>query len=187
MSVELVHLLLETGLLQFGNFDDSTPLRLSLAMLPAYPDVLRMIVAHSKSLVDKIEVNRLLCTTDAMPFGLGMSLEMNIPLIYSRGSAAAPVYDLVGAYDIGHPALLLTNVLDGQHDLSSLIAKARQVGLEIHTVLAILDLGITDSSHTVRWISLLQLSAVVSHLVATEQIPPGQAQAIQSWIEKFDL
>ena len=185
MRGELARLLLETGLLQFGSFDDSVPFRLSLEMLPSYPDVLHMIVAQSKSLLDAGKVNRLLSTSDAVPFGVGLSLEMNIPLVYSRGSTDAAVYDLVGAYDIGHPALLLTNVLYGQHVLSEFILKAGQAGLELHTVLAIVDMGITQISDTMRRISLLRLPDMVNHLVETHQLPRLQAQAVQSWIENM--
>jgi hypothetical protein len=184
---ELEYLLLEAGLLQFGSFCDATPFRVNLEMLPAYPDVLHTIVIQSKLLLDSAHISRLLCASDAIPFGVGLSLEMNIPLVYSRGSTDNPVYDLVGAYDIGHPTVLLANIRDRRQELSELIAKAGKAGLEIHSTLAILDLGITTPSHTFEQISLLRLPDLIRSLVKTKQIPTGQAQAVRSWIEKLAL
>lgn len=185
MADELTRLLLETGLVQFGRFSnafESTPFRFSLEMLPAYPDVARVLIARAKTLLSAVHVNRLLCTADALPFGVGLSLETDIPLVYSRGSKDAPVYDLVGAYDIGHPALMLTNVLGDFEPVAQLMAGAQRVGLEIHTVLAIIDLGIATIPHDTTLLALLRLPAIIEALSQSGQLPPAHARTVKQWI-----
>ncbi len=186
MNLELIHLLLETGLVQFGRFNhaaDPVPFRFSFEMLPAYPDVLRTIVVEAKSLLAGIRANRLLCTYDALPIGVGLSLETDIPLIYSRGSSEAPVFDLIGAYDIGHPGVLLTNVLADFDPIVQLMAGAKQVGLEIHFVLAIVNLGFKSSAQDIQVVELLQLPNLISELVLSRDLPDSQARTILQWIE----
>lgn len=186
MTDELTRLLLETGLMQFGRFNSASepiPFRFSLEVLPAYPDVLRILVARANTLLTSVYANRLLCTADALPFGVGLSLETDIPLVYSRGSKDAPVYDLVGAYDIGHPALLLTNVLGDFEPVAQLMAGAQRVGLEIHMMLAIVDLGIATIPHDKRLLALLRLPDVIEALSQSGQLPQAHARTVQQWIE----
>jgi hypothetical protein len=111
-------------------------------MLPSYPHVLRALAEEAMAHLSRDRAVRLLCTADAVPFGVGLSLETKIPLVYSQGINDRPVRDLVGAYDIGHETVLVTNIFSGFRPLSRLIADARQVGLEAQTLLAIVDLWI---------------------------------------------
>ena len=123
----LAALLLETGLLQFGRFitdDGPRPYQLQLDLLPSYPDVLAHITELAAPWVG--DVNHLLSSAEALPFGVSLSLRTHIPLVYARGTDALTVYELAGAYDIGHPALLLGNTL--APSLITLAEKARVVG-----------------------------------------------------------
>lgn len=179
----LIDLFIKTGLLQFGWFEPGgTPFRLNLDMLPAYPDVLKELVLIAKP--QAADMSRLVCTADALPFGVGLSQETNIPLVYSRGSAEAPTHDLVGAYDIGHPALLLVNTLDNIQNTHKLVMNARNVGLQIHHALAIFNLIpiLTPTDITVQ--SLLNLRDVVHMLVNDERLPTGQGKAVLEWLDR---
>jgi hypothetical protein len=178
---EVTHLLLEAGLVQFGRFNNAllpTPFHLSLEMLPSYPHVLRVLVNEAKALLSPFRVDRILCTPDAVPFGVGLSLETNIPLVYSRGRNESRVRTLVGAYDIGHPAILVTNILSSFKPLSQIVSDARRVGLDTHTVLAIVDLGIASLPQDMRVASLVRLL----DLALTDQLPPDQRKAVLNWI-----
>jgi hypothetical protein len=82
----LIQMLLETGMIQFGRFKDdrdTVPFRFSFEMLPSYPDVMRMIVSEAKNHLADIQANRFLCAHDSLPFGVALSLEIGIPLVYS--------------------------------------------------------------------------------------------------------
>jgi orotate phosphoribosyltransferase len=116
--------------------------------------------------------------------GVGLSLHTGIPLVYSQGRGEAAVFDLIGAYDIGHPALLITDVLDEPDTLDDLIQKARRVGLEVNTVLAVIDTGrATLSGENLDIIALAQLREIVESLLEQGELPAGQGDAALKWIE----
>jgi orotate phosphoribosyltransferase len=173
--------LLETGLLQFGLFVESaghtTPYRLSLELLPSYPNLLCETVDQASSFLGKVDL--LLCPSAAIPLGTALSLSSGIPLVYSRGSRQTPAEDLVGAYDIGHPACLIANRLE--RSLEDLVRDARQVGIEVAQAIIIVDEGIFQFSD-LKTQSLIYLNAVIELLLQSKQIPAGQAHAVQHWI-----
>lgn len=182
---DLIKLFIEAGLIQFGRFpekDGVCPFRLSLDYLPAYPDVLRLAVQTAQQQLDGLPVQRLVATADAVPFGVALSLASDISLVYSRGSTGEAVYDLAGAYNIGHTAVMVTNVLDEAAGLLPFITAARRVGLEIHTLLALLDMNTAETIPGVSIQSILTLPGMVHDLVETGQLPPGQGQAVESWL-----
>ncbi len=163
----LVQHLIEAGLIQFGWFQRDgldLPVMLRLEMLVSYPETLNLLVQTAQELFPQVNANRLLCSADSVPFGVGFSLQTGIPLVYSRGTDSAPVFDLVGAYDIGHPALLITNTVGWQQSPERLIRAARSVGLEIHTLLTILEVRPIAPPDGITVLPLLRLSDLVRDL-----------------------
>jgi hypothetical protein len=176
---DLVELLLETGILQFGRFAHAKPYQLQWPLLPSYPDVLHMLVDLASDEVGTVD--HLVCALDSLPLALGLSLQTQIPLVYSRDSGLPPAHDLVGAYDIGHPAVLIANQFSP--DLPGLIQRAGIVGLEINRMLVIMDEGIWPHAEQ-SVVSLLQLPVVIDQLVQVGRLPPGQADAVRAWITR---
>lgn len=135
--------LLETGLLQFGlfqNADTQLPYRLRLDMLPAYPELLQNVAYRGvQALVGVKFFDRLVAYPDAIAIASAISLQTSTSLVYSRGKNELPVYDLVGAYDVGHPACLVVNSI--APDIHTFLKNAEKVGLKIHTILEIVSLG----------------------------------------------
>ena len=177
----LATLLLETGLLQFGRFHEQgviKPYYLHLDLLPSYPDVLSQITEQALPFVGKVD--HILSAADALPFGVSLSLKTQIPLVYARGTQAATVHELAGAYDIGHPALLLANTL--APPLFDLAQQAHVVGLETRTILVIVDEGLYSTSNILTK-SLLTLPDMIPELAEAGHLPAGQAQVVQRWIE----
>lgn len=182
----LITLLMDAGLLQFGWFE-GVPFKLHLDMLPAYPDVLKALAVAAKTQTQPIHtLSRLVSTNDALPFGVALSLETGIPLVYSRGSGEGAVNDLVGAYDIGHPALMLVNTWT-RNDIqrvSDLITGARRVGLDIRQALTIVEVD-TQNTHLGVDVSvhhLLKLTNIVEILVDGGRMPVGQGEAVLDWL-----
>jgi hypothetical protein len=176
----LLEQIMEAGLLQFGLFQrgsSHTPLQTAFEMLASYPGLLRDITGEGHRMIGEQHFDHLLCTHDAVPFGVALSLATGIPLVYSRGRGEAPVHDLVGAYDIGHPALLVANVWDDGAE--RLAAAGRRVGLEVRAGLAVLDIG--TQPHNLIFTALLRLPDVLETLVASGQLPQGQADVVKSW------
>jgi hypothetical protein len=86
----------------------------------------------------------------------------------------------VGAYDVGHPALLLTNAWPDP-DAQALVERARQMGLEISTVIAVVGLRSLPLPELLVH-TLLDLGVLVRALASAGQLPVGQAQAVAAWI-----
>ena len=79
--------------------------RSHLDMLASYPRVAGTLPPSKRKLRWRAcTVDRLLCTADAVPFGVGAQPAHRDSAGLQPGHADAPVFDLVGAYDIGHPA-----------------------------------------------------------------------------------
>lgn len=174
--------LVQAGLIQFGWYaPDNKPYRIHLQMLPSYPETLRLLVAASAAAAQGAD--RLLAVAEAVPFGVALSLATGIPLVYSRGSANAAVDDLVGAYDIGHPALLVVNDLDHWDAVAALAAGARQVGLAVDSVLALTVGRTPPAQDELKVTGLVHLSAVVRRLVEQGELPPRHAQAVLDWLQ----
>ncbi|TVR23341.1 MAG: hypothetical protein EA396_03675 [Anaerolineaceae bacterium] len=129
--------LLHDGLVQFGTFNGA-PYLLNTGLLPSYPAALALLAERAAPLIGQAApVDRLVCTASAWPIGMALSLRLRLPLVYSLGTDAAGVHDLIGAYDMGHPACLLVNLWDGDAAIRELIDKARRVGLMIDSVVAL--------------------------------------------------
>jgi hypothetical protein len=126
--------------------------------------------------------SRLLCLADALPIGLAVSLYMQIPLVYSATKHGAPATTLIGAYDIGHSAVLLMNTSASLPEALKLQQVAEQVGISVVQKLAILDLG---NHQDVQ--SLLHLPDLVAELAHDGAIPHGQAQAVLHWVMKQSI
>ncbi len=183
----LAQLLLDHGLLQFGWFDrhgEMLPFALDLDMLASYPAVLQRVVDEAQAECAGIHATRLLCSVPALPFGVAFALHSGIPLVYSRGTSDQPVFDLVGAYDIGHPTLLLMNTID--REPTRLLAEAHRVGLEIYTILAILELRPLPASADLTVIPLLRLADVTRAALGQGQLASPHAQAVLDWIAGWE-
>lgn len=170
--------LLHKGILQIGRFQAaamSRPYRILFEMLPAYPPLLEQI-AHvtARSIPDDAE--RIVADADVMSVGVMTSLLKQISLVYSRGRGEAPVYDLVGAYDVGHPAVLLV----GEYTPATepLIANCARVGLEVRSVIALV--GSSTLNTTVPCAVVVDLHEMITQLEADGLVPAHQAQAIRA-------
>lgn len=170
--------LLEAGLLQFGLFEEGNvqmPYRLRLEMLPAYPELLQNAVYRAvQSLMGVSHFNRLVAHPDAIPFASAISLSTSVSLVYSRGRGELPVFDLVGAYDVGHPACLIINTLTP--DIQTFLNKAEKVGLEIHTILELVSIGniVANVDHRI----VFTMQAFIHDLQQQSAIPEQMANAV---------
>lgn len=179
----LAQTLLDHGLIQFGWFQRHgarLPFALDFELLASYPALLARIAAEAQAALADIQVTRLVCPAAALPLGVAYALRSGVPLVYSRGTSEQPVFDLIGAYDIGHPTLLLANALD--HEPLHLIAEARRVGLDIRTALILLELRPLPPTAGLRVVPLLRMADVVDEAAAQGRLAPTHAQAVLDWI-----
>ncbi|MBC8171328.1 MAG: hypothetical protein H7X77_06635 [Anaerolineae bacterium] len=172
----LIDALMNAGLVQFGYFAEMgqtefSAVRFHLALLPAYPDVLKILAVAIAERLSKRNIERLVCTADSIPLGVAVSLETGIPLIYSRGHGEVPVYDLVGAYDVGHPAALVMNIFEQSAMIANLQSNAHRVGLNIEFGVAVL--GLNRPSELIE--PLIGLEEMVDSLVVRGKLPAKPA------------
>ena len=170
--------LLECGLLQFGTFAEE-PLRFHHELLPSFPGLLQKLALQAA--IHVTGVDRLLAAPDAMAWATAVALETGLPLVHSRGRDEASVYDLVGAYDIGHPTLLLTCVVNDEFELLALVNRAHTVGLEVKAAVVMLGDGHV-SLGPVPLMSLFSLPQVVNQLVDEGTLPAGHGAKVQRWL-----
>jgi len=168
------------GLLQFGRFD-GVPFRHNLHMLPSYPQILHDLTEATAQLMDFSGYDHLLCPLDSLPFAMSLSQHLTIPLVYSQGSEQPPARDLVGAYDVGHPAVLVVDAWRNAASLHNLIADAGRVGLNVGAVVAMLDQSVEAAPVPVQ--ALLHLQAVTDVLVERGTLPGGQSIAVKKWLQ----
>ncbi len=181
----LARLLFDAGLIQFGWFehgDATQPVAVQLAMIASFPDILARLAEAAVASLDLARYDRLLSVVDALPLATALSLASGVPLVYSRGTAEPASADFVGAYDGGHPALLITNTVGAGRDLRPLVSKARRVGLEVNTLLTVLEVRAEAPIEGVQIVPLLRLEDVVRQLSADARIPANHVQATLEWI-----
>lgn len=164
--------LLDCGLLQFGLFGED-PLRVNLDMLPSFPRLLQQLAACCAPYL--VGVDRLLAAPGALAWGSAVALHSGLPLVYCRGN------ELVGAYDIGHPTLLLACGLESETELPALAGRAQRVGLEVQGMLQLLGDG-RSCAGDYRLNALFCLPQVVEQLVEEGSLPPGQGKLVQRWL-----
>ena len=180
---DFADLLIGAGLLQFGWFTpDDAPYRLNLDMLPSYPEVLT--AAAEQAMPFTVSISRLLATPDAIPFGVALSLRTGIPLVYSRGSEDAPVNDLVGAYDIGHVTLLVTNCIFSWEAVMNFSRRAHAVGLEVKAVVALVSICNPTAPNGKTSFAITDLDSAVVRLAERRELPRSHADAVRLWLQR---
>lgn len=170
--------LLNTGILQFGLFVEDgqdVPYRLRLEMLSAYPQLMQQVVYRTVQALPMQSFNRLVSHSDCVPLASAVSLNTGVSLVYSRGRGEVPVHDLVGAYDVGHPACLLVNIWD--ESLNVFLADCRRVGLEIHTIVEIVGVG--QAAEGVEMRPVYTMNAILHELRQNKVIPEALSQSVE--------
>jgi len=175
--------LLDTGILQFGLFvedEQEKPYRLRLELLSAYPPFMQQIVYRTVQALPMKMFDRLVSHSDCVPLASAVSLHTGIPLVYSRGRGEGAVHDLVGAYDVGHPACLIVNTWD--KSLSDFLANCRRVGLEIHSIVEIIGRG--SSVEGIELHTVYTLKAILQQLQQDKLIPKELVETVQQFMEE---
>jgi hypothetical protein len=175
---DLVDAILDAGLLQFGAFqhaDASSSYRLHLSMLPSYPAVLAQTSNAVATLIDG-QPSRLVCTEDAISLATLVSQTLSIPLVVHSGRLGHPAHNLVGAYDVGHSAALIS--LTTQQDsafIKRLVAEAAGVGLNITQWVSLIGL---QPINEIRHAAVLNLRDMADVLVERGEVSAQMASHI---------
>ncbi len=176
MSRDLALGLFDCGIVQFGRFaspSGAAPMHFDLLMLPSYPSVVSRLAEACAQRVQMAHEGRLCCAMNTLALGVVVGQMINQPILYTLSLEHESPRTFIGAYDIGHPALLLWSWL-----LSPMSAawaeQMRQVGLTLERRLILI--GEEDS--------VLPLTVLLEHLVAAKRILPVQAETCLHWYER---
>ena len=185
MALSLGKELLNTGILQFGRFqqfDKIAPVRFCPEYLPAYPELLMNVAAIVSPQIKHSETTHLLVNSSTIPLGVACSLQSKASLVYSRGVQQPSVYDLVGAYNSGDKSILLVNNIEDMTKVTQLIAEANSVGLDIQQVIAFLEMRHIQELAAISITSVLRLVDLTSELVSEGALSERQGQAVLDWV-----
>ena len=180
----LVEALIENGLLQFGQFQINgvmQPFLIKLDFLASYPDALKLVRDEFLTHAPRVPFDRILCPLDALPLAVAVALELQIPVVYSSKRSEAAVFDLVGAYDIGYPTLVIANYADS--DLITLIGQAERVGLRLSVVWTVIEIAQVPVPEA-QTHSLLTLHAILDDPFVQSRFAPGQIATVRAWLAR---
>jgi orotate phosphoribosyltransferase len=179
--------MLTAGLIQFGRFagvNGFDPLRLHLELLPSYPHLLGEIAQVISVMSDAAQYDFIVAAPDAQALGTAVSLRCGLPLVYSCGRGEPPTHDLVGAYDVGHPALLVSLIHDGHAQIERIVRDASSVGLDLTAAAAIIDYHDRAGQNNRPRTSVWTLRGLIESLENTDDLPAEQAAAIREWLTR---
>lgn len=179
-SPDLLEAILSAGLFQLGAFqrvDKHVPFRLRLDLLPSYPAVLAQSAKALAALIE-LQPSRLLCTSDAVALATLVSQLLDVPLVVHSGKLGQPAHNLVGAYDVGHAAVLIS--LDTDHSLAlirQLVIEAAGVGLHVSQWVSLAGVGHINEF---RHVAAIEMRDMAEYLVERGEVSAQMASLIVS-------
>lgn len=177
-SGELLDAVLDAGLFHLGAFQHAgghLPYRLRLDLLPSYPAVLAQAAKAVAALIDT-SPSRLVCTSDAIALATVVSQSLEVPLVVHSGLLGQPAHNLVGAYDVGHAAILISLNTDHRLDfITRLVAEAAGVGLHISQWVSLVSV---EPIKELRHVAAISLRDMADYLVERREVSPQMASRI---------
>jgi orotate phosphoribosyltransferase len=185
------------SLIQFGRFVQADgaewPVALRLGWLPSYPALLRDVAAALDPLVAASGADRVLTTDTAIPLGVALALVADRVVLYpaAHPAEAGAAFAIEGAYDVGHPTVLLSDTLLDGAQAEAIRALASRVGLEIHAVFAVVDLGLgAREALEAAGFSVAAVFTLREALPLLEDVgvlPPPMRVSVEAWLAEISL
>jgi orotate phosphoribosyltransferase len=119
---------------------------------------------------------------------VALSLHTDLPMVYISGEVRdyTAAFAIEGAYDVGHPTVLLSDLLLDATQASAITALAQRVGLEVHTILSVLDIGLGAREALVAAGYTLRCALVLHEMLPMFQeqglIPPVMRASVEGWM-----
>ena len=136
----------EIGAVRFGEFvlhsGRTSSIYLDLRLLASYPVALRQAAKAYRRLLDGLAFDLLAATPLAgLPIGTAVSLEMDVPLIYPRGSAKSyGTGKLVeGRWEEGQTAVVIDDLITSGDSLLQGIESLEAAGLHVRDAVVLID------------------------------------------------
>jgi orotate phosphoribosyltransferase len=146
LTESLALTLYEIGAVRFGEFvlhsGRTSSIYLDLRLLASYPEALRQAAAAYRPILAGLAFDLLAATPLAgLPIGTAVSLEMNVPLIYPRGSAKSyGTGKLVeGRWEKGQTAVVIDDLITSGDSLLGGIEALEAAGLHVGDAVVLID------------------------------------------------
>ena len=176
---DLMGAILDAGLLQFGAFQQANghdPYRLRLELIPSYPSVLAQAAQAIAELIET-RPSRLVCTNTSTALATVTSQRLEIPLVVHSGKLGQPAHNLIGAYDVGHLAVLISLSTDYAPDfIECLVDEAASVGLQIAQWVSLI--GNVKHVNKLRHVAAIDLHDMAEYLVERGEVSAQMAAQI---------
>lgn len=145
-SESLALTLYEIGAVRFGEFvlhsGRTSPIYLDLRLLASYPQAMRQAAAVYRPILAGLAFDLLAATPLAgLPIGTAVSLEMNLPLIYPRGSAKSygTGKRVEGRWEKGQTAVVIDDLITSGDSLLGGIEALEAAGLQVRNAVVLID------------------------------------------------
>ncbi len=142
----LVLILHDIGAIRFGQFTlhsgRISPIYLDLRLLASFPAALRQAAAAYRPMLEQLSFDLLAATPLAgLPIGTAISLAMNIPLIYSRGTTKSygTGKHIEGSWSPGQTAIVIDDLITSGDSLLQGIHILREAGLQVTDTVVLID------------------------------------------------
>ena len=172
---------IQDGIIQFGLFADHSPIKFNLDMLPAFPNTLNIVAEQLLSVNDLSSLEQIIVPRNTLPLGVLLSHKSDIPLVYSDFTGGTPK-NFIGAFDVGHPTILVVNLLTHVTPIDTIVNSSKKVGLNIVKVLAILRTKKPPDS--IETMALIEFNEAIDELLNIDALTDGQATAIRNYLYK---
>lgn len=142
----LVLKLHDIGAIRFGDFilhsGRKSPIYIDLRLLASFPEALRMVAKVYRPLLEGLSYDLIAATPLAgLPIGTAISLEMDIPLVYPRGSSKSYGTGklIEGKWSAGQKAILVDDLITSGDSLLKAIRTLEGAGLRVVDTIVLID------------------------------------------------
>jgi len=186
----LVLTLHDIGAIRFGQFTlhsgRTSPIYLDLRLLASFPAAMRQAAAAYRPILEKLSFDLLAATPLAgLPIGTAISLDMNVPLIYPRGTAKSygTGKRIEGKWSAGQKAVVVDDLITSGDSLLHSIHTLSEAGLQVTDAAVLIDrqqggrATLLDQGYNLH--SAVKLSQLLAILQEKERITAAQRIEVQ--------
>ena len=189
----LVLTLFDIKAVRFGRFElhsgKISPIYIDLRLLASYPDALRQAAATYRQILQDQSFDLLAATPLAgLPIGTAISLDMNMPLIYSRQTAKSygTGKQIEGRWNVGQTAVVIDDLITTGDSLLKGIAFLKAAGIRVRSAVVLIDReqggkkALHEQGYTLH--SAITLSRMLAILESKDRITSRQQAQVIQWL-----
>ena len=186
----LVLTLYDIGTIRFGQFTlhsgRKSPIYLDLRLLASFPSTMRQAAAAYRPILEELSFDLLAATPLAgLPIGTAISLDMNVPLIYPRGTAKSygTGKRIEGTWSAGQTAVVIDDLITSGDSLLQAIHTLSEAGLQVTDIAVLIDreqggrAALADQGYNLH--SAVNMSQLLAILQNKERITAAQRIEVQ--------